>query len=244
MSERALPERDSEAGRYVVRVRRLADLSQRDLAARSACPRARSVASSPGSSRRPWALMSGCLPWPGSGWPSSTRGQRGGAGPGRHGAGQPGATVPGPSRRGPPGRGAVRTVGLPALRPTRGAGLVPHGPRGTSWPRPHRTGTADRPPDRARRCAAASPHARAAAPVDAPPVADVECDCLDACFEELCVRRVPVPVRGAHPRPRRPAPSRRRGPRDGWPGWVDGSGDGPASAVPPRRQPPMRVRTA
>src|SRR6476660_4988520 len=34
MSERALPEREGEAGRYVVRVRRLADLSQRDLAAR------------------------------------------------------------------------------------------------------------------------------------------------------------------------------------------------------------------
>ena len=34
MSERAVPERDSEAGRYVVRVRRLADLSQRDLATR------------------------------------------------------------------------------------------------------------------------------------------------------------------------------------------------------------------
>ncbi|WP_256795994.1 helix-turn-helix domain-containing protein [Terrabacter sp. Ter38] len=27
--------------------------------------------------------------------------------------------------------------------------------------------------------------------VDAPPVADVECDCLDACFEELCISECP-----------------------------------------------------
>ena len=194
MSERALPERDGEAGRYVVRVRRLADLSQRDLAGR--------VGLSPSTVSR---IESGLIA------PTLDLYQRMLALAGLRlavldAAGREVAPVPVDTVRdnqgrrfpahldvAPPDEVPYERWAFPrydrpdaqgwfqhrTARDQRGAGDAPLRERPADHP------TANELARRRRLMRGRQPR------VDAPPAPEVECECPDACFEEVCVTECP-----------------------------------------------------
>ncbi len=193
MSERAVPDRDSQAGRYVVRVRRLADLSQRDLATR--------VGISPSTVSR---LESGLIT------PTLDLYERMLALAGLRlavldAAGREVAPVPVDTVRDNQGRRfpAHLDVAPPDEVPyERWAFPRYDRPDAQGWfqhrtardqcaeDAPHRERPADHPTEnelalRRRLMRGRQPR------VDAPPLPDLECDCIDACFQELCVTECP-----------------------------------------------------